>query len=766
MKKSFGRDANYTNRELLGGESTIVSDTLRNVLGKFFIVDEKKSLQYDERINPPEGLNATVDFSEVTQKDSLQVKFTAQQEDFEDEFSSLTSIINTSENFYDYYFKKDLPIKHSLLERANKVGTTEYIDADSHYNFFVKPYELLLFNNKDIPENVLPNFYGLYAQGVYEQKNVEDLNSLGGNFKKKISEDFLAVFKREGDNVRSRYAEYFTQFAEISKNLLANLKATRDKEVGTVLFSQLAQQYDTYIFSDSSMPLLTTEAVRGEMFPMHNEIRFSTDQQTAFANILRELKIEVELVKEVINNNNAVTQGFGKSIEEYIPSSINNVPPSQVSTFGLTNLKMWDIKDWITTRIFNNVTPKGINIGSVQEEVGEANKSLQTILTKLLLSTKINRFSENNFRNLQDLFGGTPAYSETLFYKIIKSSESVPNTPISTYYIPNSDSLNVCRFIDTQVKYGKKYRYKILSYVLVLGSKYTYNTVNKLNGNTLELDVGMVPSMKLIEVPFHEVRDLMVMDSPPIPPDSSIIPLKGINNKVIINLNGTTGDRVMAPIKIEPSDQEKIDLQKTTQRRSDDKIRFRSDDPPALFEVFRTTKRPKSYADFKGTKIKDVSTKNVATSGAMKDTIQPNIKYYYVFRSVDIHNNISNPSPVYEIEMIGDQRGLPYLEIEVIDMEAEYMTEKSKKEFSKNMMRYIQVLPTVPQGLLNVPESKLPVINQQGKETAKGVQSVVLGVTDERLWGKKFRIRFTSKKTGRKIDLDVNFSTEHQLKES
>ena len=36
-----------------------------------------------------------------------------------------------------------------------------------------------------------------------------------------------------------------------------------------------------------------------------------------------------------------------------------------------------------------------------------------------------------------------------------------------------------------------------------------------------------------------------------------------------------------------------------------------------------------------------------------------------------------------------------------------------------------------------------------------------MGTGDEVIWGKKFKIRLTSKKTGKKIDLNVTYETEN-----
>jgi len=294
---------------------------------------------------------------------------------------------------------------------------------------------------------------------------------------------------------------------------------------------------------------------------------------------------------------------------------------------------------------------------------------------------------------------------------------------------------------------------------LVIGTEYSYNNFNQITPSSARIEVGTVPKMKLVEIPTATVMNMLVLDNPPIAPESLIVSFKNIGNKVLINLNGSTGNRHMTPVILESSDEAKIESQRVAQRIPEDnnKIQFKSDDTPGSFEVFRTTRRPASYKDFEGSKIRVVSTGLAATSAAMEDNIVPDVKYYYIFRTIDIHGNISNPTPVYEVEM-KTSAGPPYMILNTVDFKEE--ESKNKRPF-KTMKRYVQILPTTTQGLLNVEESNLLEAT-----TVKGVRNIVLGVSDEKLWGKKFRFRFTSKKTGRKIDLDVNFRAEHQLKQS
>ena len=69
----------------------------------------------------------------------------------------------------------------------------------------------------------------------------------------------------------------------------------------------------------------------------------------------------------------------------------------------------------------------------------------------------------------------------------------------------------------------------------------------------------------------------------------------------------------------------------------------------------------------------------------------------------------------------------------------------------------MHIVPRVTQGIFNEEASGL------GPESASAVsaKSYSLGIEQESLWGKKFKIRFISKSTGRKIDLNVTYNTKH-----
>ncbi len=52
----------------------------------------------------------------------------------------------------------------------------------------------------------------------------------------------------------------------------------------------------------------------------------------------------------------------------------------------------------------------------------------------------------------------------------------------------------------------------------------------------------------------------------------------------------------------------------------------------------------------------------------LNDKNTPNKKYYYTFKTIDYHGNISNPSPVYEVEIV-DDNGASYFLMNTVNFE-------------------------------------------------------------------------------------------------
>jgi len=248
-----------------------------------------------------------------------------------------------------------------------------------------------------------------------------------------------------------------------------------------------------------------------------------------------------------------------------------------------------------------------------------------------------------------------------------------------------------------------------------------------------------------------------------------------MGDKILINLNSSVGDVDLFPVIIDSSEEANIQMLKDSQGRIDEKLRFKSDDIPGSFWIYRTTEKPKSFQDFAGHKWAEVSTGQSATAAAANDMIEPNTDYYYTFRTRDSHGNLSNPSVVYFVRMNDTDDGPHFLDLSVFDMENSTSKDEEIKDVVKAMRRYVQILPALSQGLLNVEDSNIPLLPTRTLldgtvETFESVDGVLggitLGVADETLWNKSFKIRFTSKKTGRKVDLDIKFVTEHRVKQN
>ena len=266
------------------------------------------------------------------------------------------------------------------------------------------------------------------------------------------------------------------------------------------------------------------------------------------------------------------------------------------------------------------------------------------------------------------------------------------------------------------------------------------------------MQVVVRPSVKIAEVPFFETSGTII-DDPPVFPNVDLIPYRGVKDKILINLNSSAGSYEMMPVVFNPREQEIIDTIRLTNKQAPNSpIRFTTDDRVSAFEIYRMQTPPEKIEDFANnlrqflpTDI-DSTTTQKASSASFIDDVNPNTEYYYTFRSVDVHGKISNPSPVYKM-IIVENDGAVYPLIEIYQMK-----KNLPQKPTKTCKKLINIVPRYSQRLINLQKS-----NIGDGSSVKEVKNLVLGSEEKALFGRKFKVRLTSKKTGKKIDLNINF---------
>jgi len=414
-------------------------------------------------------------------------------------------------------------------------------------------------------------------------------------------------------------------------------------------------------------------------------------------------------------------------------------------------------------------------------------------------------------RTYLEMINGEKAYCETLAFKIDKHkitidpaslAETVAATPIQSFYFPNVSALDKIRYVDTQVKYGVKYKYKIYAYNLVIGNQYSYQNIpSGPNGGpgaweypawhgmkNKQFYAHQFISAKIIETPYFEFEPAEVRDLPPVFPEIETVPFKGINSKIRFLMQTQNVKYSFIPEKyiinessVPPdphSDTEKYTFQRGFQQRPslNEPIVFGSDDTEITFEVYRRTEKPTSYKDFAG--VPHASIEGILPTGqravnlGWDDNIEPNTKYYYTFRCIDYHGGLSIPSPIYQVEIVDDNgRMFPVVEVFYISNHVD-----TAPTSSRTMRKYLHVGAAFAQKIISD-----TTINPDAPTTEPSLDSAIppdsiLGLNpaiavDNSAWsvldyangtGTKtaFKIRLTSKSTGKKLDLNVRLEEQ------
>ena len=111
------------------------------------------------------------------------------------------------------------------------------------------------------------------------------------------------------------------------------------------------------------------------------------------------------------------------------------------------------------------------NFYTLKESTSASRMSLS--LRKRLMEGYLKSASKSGFRTYEDLLRNKPAHKEVFCYSIDKYDEVIlDSTKIQSIYAPAMD--NSTPIIDTQVKYGKGYSYKVAGHYMIVGNSYEY----------------------------------------------------------------------------------------------------------------------------------------------------------------------------------------------------------------------------------------------------------------------------------------------------
>lgn len=551
------------------------------------------------------------------------------------------------------------------------------------------------------------------------------------------------------------------------------------------------RKFQNQIVPIENMPLLADYEGSKYLFPMYVDINIPLDKNIEFVKLCKDTSMGIALTRDVegvTDTGDVVPAPSVRTQSMSFTTSVVDPAGEELIQNSSVPVKVVDLLEWTDEDApayafdFVGYPPPsnfyfiGAEAGSYLEG-GTDNKSIAVgTASTLMFGTFLDTFkqglesiAEDKRRRIRPIFDGKESYSETVMYKIQKLEGPIQNpvqAPIQTYHFMNSAEVEEFlnedkefKFVDTQVKFNQEYSYIVTAYQMVIGERYVYDNlqIQELftERRTASVDVHMVPTVKLVEFPVFASTG-RILDNPPLQPEIRFFPVVSDRNKLKMFFTTSTGNEDVAPIALNDEEQSVYDQVAVNQSRNDGLITFKSDDSAASFQIYRMESPPAIIEDFANRLYATVTTSpfsDLPGSSATAEISQfPNTKYYYMFRTIDVHGGISNPSPIYEIELYNDG-GAGYPIIRHYDLSS-----PNPKTPTKSARKIIQIIPRIAQVFLNEEASGL--IDAGVVQPAAGNNNIVLGNQAEPLFGKKFKIRLTSKSTGKKVDLNVNFKTK------
>lgn len=609
------------------------------------------------------------------------------------------------------------------------------------------------------------------------------------------------------------------------------------------IHNKIAKKYSNVCITESKKDLLKNiESVRSQ-YPVTVGISFNPSKKKDLSNVLNQTSMMAPLMGNVANTlSTAIKSPFVEIIEQTTLQELSTDNMLQKESFlQETEKRSWDLYSILQkyfdnfTEVFSLASQENTTFISNNEiDFADPSKSLIKYIFSLTALSSVLGQADSESRTYENMMNGELSEaSEVLFYRIEKSSNG---TVVQNILVPNMSEQNIINVLDTQVKYDKYYEYRVYAYHAVKGLMYKYDreslqfhyswedpptpqaeestpdeqcddtnpigyeetcdtvgidglasegltNVPQLidpQGQTMEAIFAVLsqPTLRLVECPYFNVLNTsptIVLDKPPLPPDVNIIPFSGIHNRIMFLFNSNVGDLTADPISLTFTDADQVTKIRDSQGVGmDDPINFKTDDVNVSYQIFRTSTPPASYEDYL------LETPKTTNKTSFVDNINANQKYYYTFRAIDKNGHISNPTAVFEVELVTLEDGSDVSKAAILPLIKEYTFPETANTYAtRDFRKYLLIKPALGQdevdydtsNIVSADEQKNPdLINPKLGVKQNKIFSSVSGEYNptDGTWTEpsgsipRYKLRVTSKSTGRKFDINFKFTNEHK----
>lgn len=668
-----------------------------------------------------------------------------------------TSVIDDLLNFdqYNSYHFTSLNIPDfddNPLSFSNTLG-----DNYSHYNYRMRQYEdaTIPLNERQLP-NFMIGLYRDYANSSFLYQNIVDEANSYYNYNDQFNmsqhemiQEYTGINQFNFDdqtydysfNSSSTDSNYFYKFSQL-------------EDQGSLGYSaQNNHVFITFNYDEAE----TRKTVNA---PYYVKIKIpKTDSfEQAPANTVAPTDVR-DFVKENFGDKlleNVLISSFKnaeQSLRSFVSETPDQISEQQVKIYDLpTFLEQFDLN------YFTDNTSLYLRRASHYYDFSNQNVYNQFLfqMTEAIFDLEEefkNRVFNMTFEQLID--GNQQCYSEILGYKVEKFGNG--EQPIQTFYILNKDK----SIIDTQIIIDKNYGYTISAMVVIGGVRYKYMSSNSVAESSIEIQYIKEPSIKVAEVPLKTFQTKIV-EPPPLQPQVIFTNEQNTKNLVKIVVENSKGNMFQELIRdkdidlINPIDSEYEQSLNIMHGGGD--YPFSSRAYGGLFDIYRLEVMPTSMADFEGNLLQSVEalTDDQGTylnSIMYSDYIRHNTDYYYMIRALTHRGNPGLSSPIYKIRLIEDADEV------ILSMTTVSVFPKELITFENSMRKYLQIVPNKSHVLID--SRNLDYDLDPSSQTSLNKLRLGSAINTDSLWdygkGQYFKIRLESKKTGKKIDLNIKF---------